>query len=334
MGGPFRAAGREFRRDLWGSVWSATRHSIGSWRSITSDGRPMWRGRSPGLPSASSAGPSPGRSPGCSSSCRCSALSLGWATRRGCSRCGAAALYLAGRPARVVDAPSGLLALGSHVNLVAWTAGIGAMSAAAWTTGGFEYDGELVALVGMVAALVKWGWEARGRRQILWTVAAGAAVALGASAGWAAGRGVRDGRRRDRVGTWFGAVVSVVMERMIPGRRARAGVPSGRKADLLDAPTLRASREPPQPLQRSGDGRRSNSRSPRRRAPEAVLAEMEEQVDRGLQDHEDQQGPEGCPRKMLTNAPTMIVRCMITSRPYGWIMTCAGERVRYSRRPT
>ena len=136
---------------------------------------------------------------------------------------GAAALYLAGDLALSRMGHPVSFALGAHVNLVAWTAGIGAISAAAWTAGGFEYHGELVALVGMVAALAV-GLGSSRVEAVLWTVAAGAAVALGASV---VGRLVVESGMAVAaigVGTWFGAVVGVVMERMIPGRRARAGI--------------------------------------------------------------------------------------------------------------
>jgi hypothetical protein len=154
---------------------------------------------------------------------------------------GAAALYLA------VDLLLSWLrhpiphALGSHLNLVAWTAGIGAMSAAAWTTGAFEYHGELVALVGMVAALAV-GLGSSRAEAMLWTVAAGAALALGASL---AGQLVVESAMvvaAIAVGTWFGAVVGLVVERMIPGRRARAAaVPTaGSKVRRAAKPTSTA----------------------------------------------------------------------------------------------
>ena len=164
---------------------------------------------------------------------------------------GAAALYLAvdlllswlGRPVAA--------ALGSHLNLVAWTASIGAVSAAAWTMGAFEYHGELVALVGMVAALAV-GLGSSRAEAVLWTVAAGAAVALGATM---AGRLVVESAMvvaAIAVGTWFGAVVGVVMERMIPGRRARAGVRA------VAVPTSRTSRarRAPKPTSTADAGRR------------------------------------------------------------------------------
>ena len=164
---------------------------------------------------------------------------------------GAAALYLA------VDLLLSWLrrpvtrALGSHVNLVAWTAGIGAMSAAAWTAGAFEYHGELVALVGMVAGLAV-GLGSSRVEAVLWTVAAGAAVALGATM---AGRLVEESAMvvaAIAVGTWFGAVVGVVVERMIPGRRTRAGA---RPAAVPTAGSSKA-RRAAKPTSTAGVGQR------------------------------------------------------------------------------
>jgi hypothetical protein len=134
---------------------------------------------------------------------------------------GAAALYLA------VDLLLSWLrhpvraGVGQHLNLIAWTAGIGAMSAAAWTASGFPYHGELVALVGVVSALAV-GLGSSRAEAVLWTVAAGAAVALGASV---SGRLVVESGMvvaSIAVGTWFGAVVGVVVERLASGARSQA----------------------------------------------------------------------------------------------------------------
>lgn len=134
---------------------------------------------------------------------------------------GAAALYLAldlllSWLRRPVPAT-----VGSHLNLVAWIAGLGALSAAAWNAAGFQYDGELVVLVGMVAALAAGLGSAR-IEAILWTVAAGAAVALGASVSGLLV--VESGMvvASMAVGTWFGAVVGLLVERMVTGPGDRA----------------------------------------------------------------------------------------------------------------
>lgn len=134
---------------------------------------------------------------------------------------GAAALYLAAdlllswarRPVRP--------AIGSHINHVAWVAGIGAVSAASWNAAAFRYDGELVVLIGMVAALAV-GLGSSRTEAVLWAVAAGAAVALGASV--AGQLLVESGMvaAAIAVGTWFGAVVGLIVERMVPGPQARA----------------------------------------------------------------------------------------------------------------
>ncbi len=110
--------------------------------------------------------------------------------------------------------------LGSHLNLVAWTAGIGAVSTAAWASETFQYHGAIVALVGVVAALAV-GLGSSRPAAILWTVAAGAAVALGASV---SGRLVVDSAMAATaiaVGAWFGAVIGLLVERLVPQARIR-----------------------------------------------------------------------------------------------------------------
>lgn len=165
---------------------------------------------------------------------------------------GVAALYLAGDLLLSWLGRPVAAGVGSHLNLVAWTAGIGAISAAAWTAGAFEYHGEPVALVGMVAALAV-GLGSSRPEAVLWTVAAGSAVALGASV---AGQLVVESGMAVAavaVGTWFGAVVGVVAERMIPGRRARAGV---RRAVVPSSGPSTARRRAAKPASTADVGRR------------------------------------------------------------------------------
>lgn len=165
---------------------------------------------------------------------------------------GTAALYLAAdlllswarRPVRS--------AMGSHINHVAWVVGIGAVSAASWNADAFRYDGELVALVGMIAALAV-GLGSSRAEAVLWTVAAGAAVALGASV--TGQLLVESGMvvAAIAVGTWFGAVVGLVVERMVPGPQARA---AARAAALATAGPTAAPRGAGRPTSTADVGRR------------------------------------------------------------------------------
>jgi hypothetical protein len=142
---------------------------------------------------------------------------------------GAAAIYLAvdlflssfGRPASAE--------LGSHLNLVAWTAGIAVLAAAGWPEPAWQYHGELVTLVGMATGFAV-GMGSPRAVAALWTVGAGAAVALGASLTGPLTAEPAMVVAAIAIGTWFGAVVGLVVERVAAPHRSLARVPSPRSA--------------------------------------------------------------------------------------------------------
>ena len=112
--------------------------------------------------------------------------------------------------------------VGSSLNLLAWVAGIGVLAAAGWDPETRQFHGELVALVGTVTAVGVGLGNARAVA-ILWTLAAAAAVAFGASV-----PGPLTGESAVvpaslAVGTWFGAVIGAVMDRLLRVRRAPLG---------------------------------------------------------------------------------------------------------------
>jgi hypothetical protein len=140
---------------------------------------------------------------------------------------GAAAIYLAldlflSRIGRPVAAE-----LGSHLNLVAWTAGIAALAAAGWPEPAWQYNGELVTLVGMATGFAIGMGSPRGVAA-LWTVAAGAAVALGASLTGPLTAEPAMVVAAIAIGTWFGAVVGLVVEALAAPHRSlvRAAAPT------------------------------------------------------------------------------------------------------------
>jgi hypothetical protein len=131
---------------------------------------------------------------------------------------GVAALYLAidlflswlRRPVRAE--------LASSLNLVAWVGGIAVLAAAGRSNDGWPFHGELVAFVGAVTAVGVGLGSPRGVA-LLWAVAAGAAVALGASAtGPLTGESAMVAAAI-AVGTWFGAVIGAVTDRLVHVRR-------------------------------------------------------------------------------------------------------------------
>jgi hypothetical protein len=113
--------------------------------------------------------------------------------------------------------------LGANLNLVAWSAAIGVASAAAWSSEAFDYHGELVALVGMVAA-VAVGLGSPRSVAVLWVVAAGAAVGVGASVNGQLAAETGMVVAALAVGAWLGGVIWVVAERLVP--RSPVPVPS------------------------------------------------------------------------------------------------------------
>jgi hypothetical protein len=131
---------------------------------------------------------------------------------------GAAAIYLAldlfltwiGRPVASE--------LGSNLNLVAWTAGIGVLAAAGWPEPAWQYHGELVTIVGMATGFAV-GMGSPRAVAVWWTVAASAAVALGASLTGPLTAEPAMVVAAIAIGTWFGAVVGLVVERVaVPHR--------------------------------------------------------------------------------------------------------------------
>jgi hypothetical protein len=116
--------------------------------------------------------------------------------------------------------------LASSLNLMAWTAGLGLLAAAGWKSAAFEYHGELVALVGAVIA-VGVGLGSPRTVAFVWAVAAGTAVALGASIEAPLTAESAIAPVAIAVGAWFGAAIGVVVDRLVPasrvgGRRRRA----------------------------------------------------------------------------------------------------------------
>lgn len=112
--------------------------------------------------------------------------------------------------------------LGSYLNLVAWTAGIGVLAAAGWPDPAWQYHGELVTLVGMATGFAV-GLGSPRIVAILWVVTASAAVALGASL-----TGPLTGEpamvvAAIAIGTWFGGVIGLVVERVAGPRLSREG---------------------------------------------------------------------------------------------------------------
>jgi hypothetical protein len=149
---------------------------------------------------------------------------------------GVAAIYLAldlflswiGRPASAE--------LGSHFNLVAWTAGIAVLAAASWPEPAWQYHGELVTLVGMATGFAV-GMGSPRTVAALWTVAAGAAVALGASLTGPLTAEPAMVVAAIAIGTWFGAVVGLVVEALAVPHRSpvRAAAPMSAAGALVSA---------------------------------------------------------------------------------------------------
>ncbi len=110
--------------------------------------------------------------------------------------------------------------LGSNLNLVAWTGGIGVLAAAGWTVGAWQFHGELVALVGMGAGFAV-GLGSPRAVAFFWTVAAGAAVALGASLTGPLTAEPAMAVAAIAIGTWLGAVVGLVVDHITAPHRIR-----------------------------------------------------------------------------------------------------------------
>ncbi len=64
-----------------------------------------------------------------------------------------------------------------------------------------------------------------------------------------------------------------------------------------------------------------------------MLGQMESEVERGLEQDEDDDRGRGAPVIAIATPPTMIVRCRTTSRPYGAPSALLTVYRRYSPRP-
>jgi hypothetical protein len=150
---------------------------------------------------------------------------------------GLAALYLAvdlllawlGRPVPEETAAS--------LNLVAWASGIFVLAAGSWSAAAWQFQGELVTLVGAMTA-VGVGLGSSRVVAVLWTVAAAAAVAAGASVSGPLTVESAMVAAAMAVGTWFGAVIGVVGDRILFARRM--AVPSSSPAGAPAHPRPRA----------------------------------------------------------------------------------------------
>jgi hypothetical protein len=110
--------------------------------------------------------------------------------------------------------------LASSLDLMAWTAGLAVLAAAGWKSAAFEYHGEPVALVGAVIA-VGVGLGSPRTVTVVWAVAAGTAVALGASLVTSLTAESAIAPAAIAVGAWFGAAIGVVVDRLVPVSRVR-----------------------------------------------------------------------------------------------------------------
>jgi hypothetical protein len=138
---------------------------------------------------------------------------------------GVAALWLAidlllGWARRPVPAEAG-----AYLNLLAWTAGLGFLAAASWTPGAFEFHGEVITLVAAVTA-VAVGLGSQRSVAVAWAVAGATAVALGASFMGPLTGTSAIAASAVAVGTWFGAAIGVVVDRVVPASRARVQRPT------------------------------------------------------------------------------------------------------------
>jgi hypothetical protein len=129
--------------------------------------------------------------------------------------------------------------LAAYSNLVAWIAGLAVLAGAGWATAGFQYHGELVALVGIVTAFAV-GLGSPRNVAALWAVAAGAAVALGASLTGPLTAEPVMVVAAIAVGTWFGAAVSLIVGRFVHVSRDASRDIAASRAPDHDSPAVRA----------------------------------------------------------------------------------------------
>jgi hypothetical protein len=133
---------------------------------------------------------------------------------------GAAALWLAVDLLLSWGRRSVPIEVGGYLNLLAWTAGLGLLAAAGWKSSAFEYHGELVALVGAVVA-VGVGLGSPRVVTVVWALAAATAVAFGASMVAPLTAESVIAPAAIAVGSWFGAAIGVVVDRLVPVSRVR-----------------------------------------------------------------------------------------------------------------
>jgi hypothetical protein len=136
--------------------------------------------------------------------------------------------------------------LASSLNLMAWTAGLCLLAAAGWQSAAFEYHGELVALVGAVTA-VGVGLGNPRTVAFVWAVAAGTAVALGASLVAPLTAESAIAPAAIAVGAWFGAAIGVVVDRFVPVSRIR-GRRRGAAASAAASVSPQSSSSAPAPV--------------------------------------------------------------------------------------
>lgn len=152
---------------------------------------------------------------------------------------GAAALYLAvdlflSWLRRPVEAE-----VAAYANLVAWTTGLAILAAAGWTTAAWQFHGELVALVGMATGFAV-GLGSPRVVAFLWTVAAGAAVALGASLTGPLSAEPAMVVAAIATGTWFGAAVGLIVGRFVHAPRTAPRDMATSRAPAIASPANRA----------------------------------------------------------------------------------------------
>ncbi len=133
--------------------------------------------------------------------------------------------------------------LAAYSNLVAWIAGLAVLAAAGWTSAAFQYHGELVALVGMATGFAV-GLGSPRAVAFLWTVAASAAVALGASLTGPLTAEPAMVVAAVAIGTWFGAVVGLIVGRFAHAPRFAARAEFARRPTASGANAGRPSSAP------------------------------------------------------------------------------------------
>jgi hypothetical protein len=132
---------------------------------------------------------------------------------------------------------------GAYLSLVAWATGLGVLAAAGWQASAFEYHGELVTMVGAVTA-VGVGLGNPRTVTVAWVLAAGTAVALGASVVAPLTAESVMAPAAIAVGAWFGAAIGVVVDRLVPSRARgwHSAAPADAKPPVDSGPAQRPAR--------------------------------------------------------------------------------------------